>query len=177
MSFLREYRIKRGPVVGLLVVVALVGSYLIGRASLRPSLELLAPVTVPEAYEGTTYAFDGLVCLTAGDVGVEVTGVQDGGGPVETQLRQAPEGAPVTVAFPLEGEPGASLEGLRIPAGEQACVRVLTTPTRQGEERATEVEVSFRYGPGGLLRSSVSARPPVLLQTTGTGTDPRSEVE
>jgi len=170
-----RYRLRRGPVVGLVLIVGLVGAYVIARGSLRPQLEVLAPVTVPGAYEGTTYAFDGLVCLRAGGVPVEVTGVdQADGGPVRTHLLRRPPGAP-TVAFPVAAGAGLPVAGLRVPAGREPCLRVLATADGQGDQRAGQVTLHARYGPFGLLRAALEVRPPVLLQVTGTGRDPRAD--
>ena len=172
-----DYRLKRGPVIVLLVLVGLFGTFFIGRSSTRPVLDVQAPVTVPQAYAGTPYAFDGLVCLRASSVAAEVTGVSGGtGGEVVTQLLQRPPGSPVTVAFPLEGDAGAPLDGLRVASGDSTCLRVVVAADGQGDQRAREVEVSVAYGPLGLLRSTLSVTPPVLLQVTGTGRDPRADL-
>ena len=170
-----QYRLKRGPVLVLLLVVGVVGAFLIARSTARPALEALAPVTVPMAYEGTTYAFDGLVCLRAGAFGERVTEVSGSGGAVRTSLALRPAGAPLTVAFPVPDGASADLVGLELDAGEEQCVRVLATPAAQGEGRGGPVEVRFSYGPLGVLRSGLTVTPPVVLQVTGTGTDPRSE--
>lgn len=168
-----QYRLKRGPVLVLLLVVGVVGAFLIARSTARPTLEALAPVTVPMAYEGTTYAFDGLVCLRAGAFGAQVTEATGADG---TSLALRPEGAPLTVAFPVPGGASQDLVGLELDAGEERCVRVLATPSAQGEARGGPVQVRFSYGPLGVLRSGLTVTPPVVLQVTGTGTDPRSEI-
>ncbi len=169
------YRLKRGPTLALLLVVGLIGVVLIGRSSTRPTLYVLVPVAVPAAYAGTTYAFDGLVCLQAGSVGAEVVGVDastvDG---VRTEIALRPPGAPPAVAFPVDPGASAPLEGLRIAAGDDPCARVLVTADGQGERAAGPVQVRFRYGPLGLFRTTATVTPPVVLQVTGTGTDPRS---
>ena len=169
------YRLKRGPAVAVLVLVGVVGTLLIGRSSTRPTLYVLTPVTVPAAYAGTTYAFDGLVCLQAGSIGARVSGVdQSTVAGVRTEIALRPPGAPPAVAFPVEAGASAPLEGLRIAGGDDQCARVLVTADGQGERAAGPVQVRFRYGPFGVFRASSTVTPPVLLQVTGTGTDPRS---
>lgn len=169
------YRLKRGPALALLLIVGLVGSVLIGRASTRPTLYVLTPVTVPAAFAGTTYAFDGLVCLQAGSIGAEVSGVQTStAAGVRTEIALRPPGSPPAVAFPVDAGASAPLEGLRIAAGDDPCARVLVTGDGQGDRAAGPVEVRFRYGPFGVFRASSTVTPPVVLQVTGTGTDPRS---
>ena len=79
------------------------------------------------------------------------------------------------MAFPVPDGASRDLVGLQLDAGEEQCVRVLTTATAQGEVRGAPVEVRFSYGPLGVLRSGLTVTPPVVLQVTGTGTDPRSE--
>jgi hypothetical protein len=172
-----DYRLKRGPVLVLLVLVGLVGVFLIGRSSTRPVLDVLAPVTVPDAYAGTAYGFDGLVCLRASSVGAEVSAVEGGtGSGVRTQLLRRAQGSPPTVAFPVEGEPGGPVVGLRVAAGDSSCLRVVVAADRQGEQRARQVQVHVAYGPLGLLRSTLEVTPPVVLQVTGTGRDPRADL-
>ena len=169
------YRLKRGPALSVLVVIGVVGALLIGRSSTRPTLYVLVPVTVPAAYAGTTYAFDGLVCLQAGSVGAEVSGVEASTAQgVRTEIALRPPGAPPAVAFPVEAGASVPLEGLRIAGGDDQCARVLVTADGKGERAAGPVEVRFRYGPFGLFRAGSTVTPPVLLQVTGTGTDPRS---
>ena len=51
---------------------------------------------------------------------------------------------------------------------------MLVTADGQGDRSAGPVQVRFRYGPFGLFRASSTVTPPVVLQVTGTGTDPRS---
>lgn len=181
-----QYRLKRGPVVALLLVVGLVGLFLIARSSTRPQVQTLAPVTVPDAYEGTTYAVDGLVCLKATALGARVTGVSAvgdstageesvaGRAGVDTRLVDRPAGAPPAVAYPVPPDAGTDLAGLQLARGQERCVRVLTTAGGQGERSAEELEVRFAYGPFGILRSTATVTPPVLLQVTGTGSDPRA---
>lgn len=166
-----SYRLKRGPVIALLLVVGVVGALLLGRGQLRPALDVYDPVVVPAAYAGTTYAVDGAVCLRASSAGASVSGVEDGGG---TRIGLRPEGTPVTIAFPVAQDALAPLDGLDVAAGDSTCTRVLVTPDGQGEQRAQEVSLKVRYGPFGLLRTTMSVTPPVTLQVTGTGSDPRT---
>ena len=51
---------------------------------------------------------------------------------------------------------------------------MLVTARGQGEQHAEPVQVHLRYGPFGLLRSTVDVTPPVVLQVTGDGDDPRT---
>lgn len=166
-----EYRLKRGPVVGLLLVVGLVGALLVARGSTRPHVDVFQGLTLPAAYDGTTYAFDGLLCVRASSVGATVDGVSSGTG---ARLGLRPSGAPVTEAFPVAAGALSPLAGTRVAAGDQTCLRLLLTPHGSGDHRAAPVRLHFRYGPLGLLRSSVTVTPPITLQVTGTGTDPRT---
>ncbi|HEU0101847.1 MAG TPA: hypothetical protein VFR07_05950 [Mycobacteriales bacterium] len=166
-----EYRLKRGPILILLLVVGVVGALLVARSSVRPEVDVYSPVTVPAAYDGTTYAFDGLLCLRASSIGVTVDDVSSSGG---TRLGLRPAGAPVTVAFPVEPDALAPLVGATVPAGDQVCTRLLLTAAGSGDRRAEPVRLAFRYGPFGVLRRSVTVTPPATLQVTGSGTDPRT---
>lgn len=170
-----EYRLRRGPVLVLFLLLALAGSYVIGRNATRPQVAALGLVTVPQAYAGTTYSVDGVVCLRATSVGARVTGVTGGTSrDMDTRLVLRPAGAPPAFAFPVAPDAGRPLAGLRIPAGDEQCVRVLVTGRAQGEQRAKPVTVKLSYGPFGLLRTSRTVTPNVLLQVTGTGADPRA---
>jgi len=166
-----EYRLKRGPVVGLLLIVGVVGALLVARSSVRPQVDVYGAVTVPAAYDGTTYAFDSLVCVHASSVGATVDDVSAAGG---TAVGLRPAGRPVTVAFPVAADAVTPLEGTRIAAGDQTCTRLLVTARGRGDQRAGRVRLHFTYGPFGLLRRSQTVTPPVTLQVTGTGTDPRT---
>lgn len=169
------YRLKRGPALAVLLLVGIGGALLIGRSSTRPTLDVYAPVTVPAAYAGTTYAVDGLVCLQAGRVGAEVVAAEGStASGVRTELGLRPPGRPPAVAYPVTPDAVAPLVGLELAAGDLTCARVLTTADGPGERSAGPVQVRFRYGPFGLFRASSTVTPPVLLQVTGTGTDPRS---
>lgn len=152
-------------VSGLLVVVL----------GARPSAEALAPVGVPEARVGTSYAFDGVLCLGSQVASSTVAGydVEQSDGGV-TALVRPPEG-PITLGFPVDAAAGSSVEGFRVPAGDQDCsLRLLVTPQRTGRVVSGAVRVRLRYGPLGLLRRTVEVRPEVSLDVTGTGPDPRS---
>ena len=174
-SLLSGYRLKRGPALAVLLVVGLVGALLIGRSSTRPGLVVLTPVTVPAAYAGTTYAFDGLVCVQAGSIGARVSSVEGStAAGVRTEIALRPPGAPPAVAFPVPADASLPLQDLELPGGGEQCARVLVTADGQGERAAGPVEVRFRYGPFGLFRSGSTVTPPVVLQVTGTGTDPRA---
>lgn len=166
-----QYRLKRGPVIALLVVVGVVGGLLLARGSVRPAVDVYGAVTVPAAYDGTTYAFDSLVCLRASSVGASVSGIDQAG---RTRLGLRPQGQALTVAFPVQADAVRSAQGLDIAAGDQTCTRVLVTAHGQGDQRAEPLKVHLAYGPLHVLRSTVTVTPPVTLQVTGTGTDPRA---
>ena len=167
-----RYRLKRGPVLGLLLIIGVVGGLLVVRGSTRPVVDVYGAVAVPDAYEGTTYAFDGLVCLRASSIGASVGSVTTSG---STRIGLQPEGSRVAVAYPVPPEALGSLDGAEIAAGDQLCTRLVVTADGTGERRADPVRVQFRYGPFGLLRSTTTVQPPVTLQVTGTGPDPRAE--
>lgn len=166
-----EYRLKRGPIIGLLVIVGIVGALLVARSSVRPQVDLYSPVTVPAAYAGTTYGFDALVCVHASSIGATLDEVSASG---STRLGLRPPGTPVTVAFPVDPQAVVPAEGLEVAAGDQQCTRLLVTAQGQGDQRADPVRLHFTYGPFGLLRRTETVTPPVVLQVTGTGTDPRT---
>lgn len=157
--------------LGLLVLAALLVR------GIRPVAIAADVAEVPDAQVGTTYAFDGSVCLEAvGGATVRGVEVRDAPGG-RTELRLAPPDERPTVAFPLAEVTGEPLEGYEVPAGELDCeLRVLVTPTSTGDVLAGEVRVSLSYGPLGLLRRTAVVVPRVLLDVTGSGTDPRLEV-
>lgn len=165
------YRLRRGPLIALIVIVGVLGALLLARGSGRPQVDVYGAVTVPDAYDGTTYAVDGLVCLraTSGDATVrEATGSD------RTRIGLRPQGAPPAVAFPVPADAVRSLDGAEVPAADSRCSRLLVTARGLGAQQADPVRLSFRYGPLGLLRTTVEVTPPVTLQVTGTGTDPRT---
>ncbi len=158
-----------------MLLIGVVGALVIARGSLRPQATTTAAVTVPEAFAGTTYAFDGMACLAAKSVPVTVTSASDSElQGVRTRAAVRPPAAPVTVAYPAPPDAGDPLAGVRVAAGEERCFRVLVTASGTGERRAGPVEMRVTYGPFGLLRSTLRLTPPVTLQVTGTGTDPRA---
>lgn len=168
-------RLRRKTVLVVLLVVGVLGGLVIARGSLRPQATTTGPVTLPEAYAGTTYALDGMACLAARSVPVTVTGASDSElQGVRTRAVLRPPSAPVTVAYPVPPDAGDPLVGARVAAGEERCFRVLVTASGTGERRAGPVEMRVRYGPFGLLRSTLRLTPPVTLQVTGTGADPRA---
>ena len=154
-------------VVSLLVVLA-VGA--------RPTAELGGEVLAEPAYVGTTYAFDGVVCLGSQLAGSTVEGVEVEQAPGSTtDLVRGPEGAP-TIGFPVDAQAQDDVEGLDVPSGELDCTsRLLVTPDRQGRVEAGTLKVRLSYGPLGLLRRTATLRPDVALEVTGTGPDPRGE--
>lgn len=154
-------------VVSLLLVLAL---------GARPSGEATVPVSIADAYEGTTYAFDGVVCLGSPVTDSTIAGVEVEQAPGST-TRLVRQTGPFTLGFPVQDGGGDSVEGLEVPAGDQDCsLRVLVTPDRQGEVRSGALQVRLRYGPLGLLRRTVTVEPDLDLAVTGTGADPRSSV-
>lgn len=168
-------RVRRRPLLLGVLVVAVVSGVLVFAVTARPVADVLSPVTVEQAHVGTTYAFDGVVCLgsqAAGSTVDRVTVEQAPGG--TTELVRPPQGS-LTVGFPVDRAAGEPAEGYDIPAGGQDCtLRVLLTPDELGRVEAGTLRVRLRYGPGRLLWRTVSVRPPVALDVTGTGPDPRT---
>ena len=160
-----------------MLVVAVVSGALLFVFSARPSGDVLSPVAVEQAHVGTSYAFDGVVCLgseAAGSTVDSVTVEQAAGGTTELVR---PDG-PVTVGFPVDAGEAEPAEGYEIAAGGQDCtLRVLLTPDELGRVEAGTLRVRLSYGPGGLLWRTVSLRPQVSLDVTETGPDPRASVE
>lgn len=168
-------RFRRRPLLLGVLVVALVSGVLVVALGARPTADALPPVGLEQGYVGTTYAFDGVVCLGSQVLGSTVDEVrvrQSPGG--TTRLVVPPQGAPITLGFPVEEQAGTPVEGYELPAGEQDCtLRVLVTPERTGRVEAGTLEVRLRYGPGGLLRRTATVTPRLVLDVTGTGPDPR----
>jgi hypothetical protein len=134
-----------------------------------------APVVVPAAAVGTTYAVDEQVCLAGAQVGatvraIEVDGVAGGG----LALRVPPPEAAPVIAFPVDPRDGRAAVGARVPARDLLCLRVLLRGDRQGTLRAPEARVRVRYGPAGVFRRTFTVRPPTTLRVDRTGPDPRS---
>lgn len=159
----------------MLLVVGVVGALLIFALQARPSASSPSLIGLEKAYAGTTYAFDGAVCLGSATVPSEVLSVEvEQGAGTTTRLVRPPEGARPTLGFPVEDE-GRDVAGYRVPAGQEDCtLRLLVTPDRQGAARPGKVRVRLGYGPFGLLRSTAEVRPQVTLDVTGEGEDPRS---
>lgn len=169
-------RVRRGPLLVGVLVVAVVSGIAVFALGARPSVEVLNAVPVEAAYVGTTYAFDGLVCVgsqvtTTRVSGVEVEPVEG----VSTQVVRAPADEPPTVGFPVDAGSAEPVDGLEIPAGEPDCgFRVLVTPEQTGQAAVRDLRIRTTYGPGGLLRRTLEAAPQITLEVTGTGPDPRS---
>lgn len=166
---------RRRPLLLGVLVIAVVGGGGTFALGARPGVELLNSVPVENSYVGTTYAFDGVVCVGSQVTTTVVTGVEvtqsDGS---TTRVVRAPDGPP-TVGFPVDPAAGLPVDGFEIPAGEPDCgLRILVTPDRLGAVAAGEVRLSVKYGPGGLLRRTLTATPAVTLDATGTGEDPRT---
>ena len=168
-------RVRRRPLFLGVLIVAVVGGALVFGLGARPSVEVLNSVPLERGFVGTAYAFDGLVCVGSQVTTTVVTGVeveQSEGG--TTRVVLAPDGPP-TVGFPVDPAIGTAVDGFEIPAGEPDCgLRVLVTPDRLGQVSAGVVRLKVTYGPGGLLRRTLTATPEVTLDVTGTGEDPRS---
>lgn len=168
-------RYPRRTLLRGVVVLAVLGAVAVFALGARPAAEALVPVGLERAYEGTTYAFDGVVCVGSQVAGSTIAGVEVEQAPgSRTALVVPPEG-PITLGFPVDAEPGEPVDGYDVPAGEQDCtLRVLVTPERQGRVAAGTLRLSLRYGPGGLLRRTAEVTPTLSLDVTGTGEDPRS---
>lgn len=166
---------RRKPALIVLLVVGLVGGVLIFALQARPSASSPSAIGLEQAYVGTTYAFDGAVCLGSSTVSSEVLAVeveQASGG--TARLVTPPEGARPTLGFPADDD-GGDVTGYRVPAGQDDCtLRLLVTPDAKGAVRPGTVKVRLGYGPFGLLRRTAEVRPQVLLDVTGEGDDPRS---
>ena len=61
-----------------MVVAVLSGVAVVGLGA-RPGVEVLNAVPLERGYVGTTYAFDGLVCVGSQVTSTRVTGVEDSG--------------------------------------------------------------------------------------------------
>ncbi len=169
-------RFRRRTLLLGVLVIAVVSGVLVFALGARPTAELGGQVVAEPAYVGTTYAFDGVVCLGSQVAGSTVEGIEvEQAVGTTTDLVRAPEGAP-TLGFPVDPEDQQAVEGVAVPAGELDCtVRLLVTPERQGRLEVGTLKVRLSYGPGGLLRRTASVRPDVVLSVTSTGPDPRSQ--
>lgn len=166
-------RFRRRTLLLGVLVVAVVSGLLVVAVGARPTAESGGEVLAGPAYVGTTYAFDGVVCLGSQLAGSTVEGVQvQQASGTTTELVRGPEGAP-SIGFPVDPQAQQEIEGMPVAAGELDCTtRLLVTPDRQGELSAGTLEVRLSYGPGGLLRRTATIRPDVVLQVSGTGPDP-----
>ena len=173
-------RYRRKPLLIAVLTVGVLGGVGIFALQARPDAAGTVVVPLGDAYVGTPYAFDGTLCLGSPRVAAEVVGVeveQAPGG--RTQVLEPPPDTRAVIGFPVdETELGTPVSDYAVPAGEPDCtLRVLVTPTGTGTVRAGTVEVTMAYGPFGLLRRTATAVPQVTLEVTGTGTDPRTELE
>ena len=170
-------RVKRKPALLVLLVVGVVGGLLIFALQARPSASSPSVVGLEKAYVGTTYAFDGAVCLGSATVASEVLSVEVEQAPGSTaRLVQPPEDATPILGFPSDDE-GRDVTGYRVPAGQDDCtLRLLVTPHAKGAVQPGTVKVRLGYGPFGLLRRTAEVRPQVRLDVTGEGEDPRTSV-
>jgi hypothetical protein len=168
-------RVRRRPAVLGLLTIGVLGAVVIVVLQARPSGSSPTAIRLEQGYAGTTYAFDGAVCLRAPAVEARVLSaeVEQAAG-VTARLVQPPEGARPTLGFPAEDR-GEDVGGYRVTAGGDDCtLRLLVTPTRQGLLAPGVVRVRLAYGPFDLLRRTVSVRPQVRLDVTAEGDDPRS---
>jgi hypothetical protein len=169
-------RFRRRPLLLGVLVVAVLSGLLVFALGARPTAESGGQVVAEPAYVGTTYAFDGVVCLGSQVTASTVDGVTVEQAPGTTiELVRGPEGPP-TLGFPVDPEAQEEVEGLALPSGGLDCTtRLLVTPEEQGRLEVGTLEVRLSYGPGGLLRRTATIRPDVALQVDGTGPDPRSQ--
>ena len=168
-------RFRRRPLLGGVLTVGLVGAIAIFALQARPGANSPATVRLERGYVGTTYAFDGGVCLSAPRVAAKVLVVEVEQEPGSTtRLVRPPEGARPTLGFPAADE-GADVAGYRItPGGDDCTLRLLVTPSQPGTLRPGTVSVRLAYGPFGMLRRTARVRPAVTLDVIGEGTDPRT---
>ena len=171
-------RLRRVPRRRLLLGVlgiAILGAVLVVALGARASARATFPVGVEQAYAGTTYAFDGVICVQSQVTSATVDGVRIRQAAGSTTRLVVPAGGPPTLGFPVDPAVGAPAKGYRIAAGAEDCgLRLLVTPDRTGMLRAGKVELTLGYGPGGLLRRTVALEPPLTLDVTQTGKDPRA---
>ena len=172
-------RVRRRPLLLGVLAIGVVGGLVIFALGARPDASSSVPVGLADAYVGTTYAFDGTLCLGSPQVSAKVLSLEVEQAPgTRTEVRRLAEGTRVVLGFPVEGNDGLDPVGARVPAGEDDCTfRVLVTPTEQGPVQAGTVRVELGYGPFGLLRRTASVQPNVTLDVTGSGTDPRTDLD
>ena len=68
-------RVRRKPLLVGVALVAVLGGLLVFALGARPGVEVLNAVPLERGYVGTTYAFDGLVCVGSQVTATTVTGV------------------------------------------------------------------------------------------------------
>ena len=167
-------RVRRRPLLIGVLLVGVVGALVIFAIGARPSAEPSGVIGLERAYAGTTYAFDGAICLGSPQVGSEVRSVEVEQAPGSTTELVRPPDGPPSVGFPVSQE-GKDVRGYQLPAGQDDCtLRVLVTPEQQGRVEAGTLRISLSYGPFGLLRRTAEVQPQLVLEVTGTGEDPRS---
>lgn len=161
--------------VGLLTVGVL-GALVIVALGARPSAEASLTVGLERSYVGTTYAFDGVVCVVSPQLAAEVLSVEvEQAEGSTTRLVRPPPGPPV-IGFPV-ADAGDDVADHPVPPGEGDCrLRLLVTPTRTGAVTAGTLRIRMAYGPWGLLRRTAAVQPEIRLDVTGTGTDPRARM-
>lgn len=159
-----------------MLVVAVVSGLLVLALGARPTADPVGAVLASPAHVGSTYAFDGVVCVGAQVTGSTVLGVEVEQAPgSRSELVRAPGGPPF-LGFPVDPDDAEPVDGFDVPAGEQDCtLRLLVTPDRLGRVEAGTLRLRLGYGPGGLLRRTASVRPDVVLDVDRTGPDPRAE--
>ena len=168
-------RIKRKPALLVLLVVGVVGGVLIFALQARPSASSPSVVGLEKGYVGTTYAFDGAVCLGSATVAATVLSVEveQARGSTARLVLPPEDGTPI-LGFPTDDD-GRDVTGYRVPAGQDDCtLRLLVRPEATGAVRPGGVKVRLGYGPLGLLRRTAQVRPQVVLDVTGEGQDPRA---
>ena len=169
-------RFRRRTLLLGVLVIAVVSGLLVLALGARPTAELGGQVIAEPTYVGTTYAFDGVVCLGSQVASSTVEGVEVEQAPgTTTDLVRGPEGPP-TLGYPVDPDAQQEVEGLSLPAGQLDCtLRLLVTPDREGRLEAGALKVRSTYGPFGLLRRTATVRPDVALEVVGSGPDPRPE--
>ena len=172
-------RVRRRPLLLAVLGIGVVGGVLIFALQARPDAGPAVPVVLEQGYVGTTYAFDGTLCLDSPQVAAQVLSIEvEQAEGSQTEVLRLPEGARVLLGFPVQEDVGVDPVGTTVAAGEQDCTfRVLVTPTAQGSVEAGTVRVELGYGPFGLLKRTAEVQPEVVLDVTGTGTDPRSDLD
>ena len=122
-------RFRRRPLLLGVLLVAVLSGALVFALGARPTAELGGQVIAEPIYVGTTYAFDGVVCLGSQVAGSTVEGVEvEQAAGTTTDLVRGPDGAP-TLGFPVDLEAQEEVDGLEVPAGELDCTqRLLVTP-------------------------------------------------